>query len=256
MAPSTLRSALNYCLQRPDLTEADRAHLERWLEEVGDPVWEQLAADTRRYGELPAFVEGPYSIFIGSALRARQFAESQNDSPAVQRKLKQQHEQQESSDLLELAEKIDDVVRHRQSCRKAQHPQRVPSPTGPLPDLPQEAEAKRSLEWLRREADRIRQVAEKVSAGEPNWDCSPIPVRVSRQSGGKGKRNQSRELGVFMQQMVNCMYRCCGKPHYHAVSMITNIGFPDADVVAEDVRSVCRPTTRTARRKRCTQQMK
>ena len=271
MAAPTLKSALNHYLQptnlveelryrpliRPSLSEADRAHLKRWLKEVRDPVWEQLAADTRRYGKLPAVVEGhPYSIFIGSALRVRQFAESQNDSPVVQRKLKQQHEQQERSDLLALAEKIDDVVRHRQSCRKAQHPQRVPSPTGPLPDLPQEAEAKRSLEWLRREAHRIRQVAEKVSAGEPNWDWGPIPVRVSRQSGGKGKRNQSRKLGVFMQKMVNCMYQLCGKPQYHAVSMITNIAFPDANVVAEDVRSACRPTTRTARRKRCTQPMK
>ena len=95
-----------------------------------DPVWEKIAADTRRHGKLPAFVEGPYSIFIGSALRARQFAESQTDTPAVQRKRKQQHEQQERSDLLALAEKMDEVVRHCQSCRKAQYPQRVPSPTG------------------------------------------------------------------------------------------------------------------------------
>src|SRR5262245_727362 len=186
-------------------------------------------------------------------LRARDFAERQTDTPAVQRKREQQREQQERSDLLALAEKMEDVVRHRQSRRKAQHPQRVPSPWGPLPDLPQEAEAKRSLDWLMREAHRLRQVAEKVSAGEPNWDWGPIPVRVSRQSGGKGKRNQSRKLGVFMQQMVNRMYQWCGKPHYHAVAMMTNIAFPDADVVAENVRSACRPTTRTARRKRCTQ---
>ena len=126
-------------------------------------VWKQLAAATTRHGELPAVVEGPYSIFISSALRARRFAESQTDTPAVQRKRKQQREQQERSDLLALAEKMDEVVRHRQSCRKAQHPQRVPSPTGPLPDLPQEAEAKRSLEWLGREAHRLRQLAEMRS---------------------------------------------------------------------------------------------
>jgi hypothetical protein len=256
MAAPALRSALNYYLQQPKLAEADRAHLKRWLAEARDPVWERIAADTRTYGELPAFVEGPYSYFIDSALRARQFAESQTDTPAVQRKRKQQHEWQDRSDLLELAEKIEDVLRHRQSCRKAQHPQRVPSPTGPLPELPQEAEAKRSLEWLGREAHRLRQVAEKVSAGEPEWDWDRIPVRVSRQSGGKGKRNQSRNLGVFMQRMVNCLYRCCGTPHYNAVATITNIAFPDADVVAENVRSACRPTTRTARRKRCTQPLK
>ena len=253
MAVPTLGSALRYHLQQHKLSEGDRGHLKRWLNEVDNPVWGQLAADTRKYGEMPTFVEGPYSAFISSALRARDFAESQTDTPAVKRKREQQREQQERSDLLALAEKMEDVVRHRRSCRKAQHPQRVPSPTGPLPDLPQEAEAKLSLDWLTREAHRLRQVAEKVSAGEPNWDWGPIPVRVSRQSGGKGKRNQSRKLGVFMQQMVNCMYRWCGKPHYHAVAMMTNIAFPDADVVAGNVRSACRPTTRTARRKRCTQ---
>ena len=256
MAAPTLKSALDYYLKRPGLTKADRVHLTRWLAEARDPVWEQIAADTRTCGELPTMVEGPYSSFIGSALRARQFAESQTETPAVQRKRKLQREQQDRSDLLELADKIEDVLRHHQSCRKTQLPRRVPSPRGPLPDLPQEAEAKQALEWLRREAPRLRQVAEKVSAGEPEWDLGPIPVRVSRQSGGKGKRNQSRNLGVFMQWMVNCMYQCCGKPRYDAVATMTNIAFPDADVVAENVRSACRLTTRTARRKRCTQPMK
>jgi hypothetical protein len=262
MAAPTLKSALNHYLQptnlveelkyptfRPSLSGADRAHLKRWFKEVRDPVWEQLAADTRRYGKLPAFVEGPYSYFIGSALRARHFAESETDAPAMRRKRKQQREQQERSDLLALADKMEEVVRHYQACRKAQHPQRVPSPSGiPLSPLLRELETKQSLEWLGRNAHRLRQLAEKkVSAGEPEWDWGPIPVHVSRQSGGKGKRNQSRKLGVFMQQMVNCMYRCCGKRCYDAVATMTNIAFPDADVVAENVRSACRPTTRTAR---------
>ncbi len=229
MVAPTLKSALNHYLQptnlveelryrpliRPSLSEADRAHLERWLKEVRDPVWGQLAAATRRHGKLPAFVEGPYSYFIGSALRARHFAESETDPPAMRRKRKQQREQQERSDLIALADKMEEVVRHYQACRKAQHPQRVPSPSG-----------------------------------------IPLPVHVSRKSGGKGKRNQSREVGVFMREMVNCMYDWCGKPRYRVVAAITNIAFPDADVVAEDVRSACRPTTRTARRKRCTQPMK
>jgi hypothetical protein len=246
MAAPTLRSALDYYLKRPGLTEADRAHLERWLAEARDPAWKRIAADTRTYDELPAFVECPYSYFIDSALRARQFAEGQTDTPAVQRKRKQQ---QDCLDLLELAEKMEDARRHRQSCRRAQHPQRVPSPTGPLPELPQEAEAKQSLEWLGREADRLWQLAWKVSAGEPEWDWERRPVRVSRQSGGKGKRNQSRKLGVFMQRMVNWMYQWCGKPRYDAVATITNVAFPDANVVSENVRSACRPTTRTGRRR-------
>ena len=246
MAAPTFKSALN----NYGRTEADREHLKRWAEHERDPVWERIAADARRYGELPPIVDAPYSLFIGAALRARQFAESQTDTPAVKRKREHQRGQQERSDLLKLAGKIDDFLRHYRACSEALQPVRVPSPKGPLTE---ELVAKLSLDWLEREAPRLRQLAEKVSARDPTWDWGPIPVRVSRQSGGKGKRNQSRKLGVFMQQMVNCMYRWCGKPHYHAVAMMTNIAFPDADVVAGNVRSACRPTTRTARRKRCTQ---
>jgi hypothetical protein len=213
---------------------------------VRDPIWEKIAADARAHGKLGPDVEDPYSILIGAALRARQFAESQTDTPDLQRKRKQQREQQERSDLLALADKMEEVVRHYQAYRKAQRPQRVPSPTGPLPE---EAEAKWSLEWLRREVHRLRQLAKRVSADEPET------VRVSRQRGGKGKRAQSRELSVFMQKMVTRMCQLCGKrkPHHRAVAAMTNIAFPDAEVVGEDVRSACRPTTRTARRKRCTQ---
>ena len=158
--------------------------------------------------------------------------------------------------MLALAEKMEDVVRHHQSCRKAQHLQRVPSPTGPLPDLPQEAEAKQSLEWLMREAHRLRQVAERCPRTGRIGTVVRIPFHVSRQSGGKRKRNQSREVGVFMREMVNCMDEWCEEPRHDVVATMTNIAFPDADVVAEDVRSACRPTTRPARRKRCTQPIK
>jgi len=246
MVVPTLGSALRYYLRQHKLSEGDRAHLRRWLNEVDHPVWGQLAADTRKYGELPTFVEGPYSVFIGSALRARHFAQSKTDPPAVQRKRKQQREQQERSDLLALANKMEDVVGHYQACRKAHHQQPVPSPSGvPLPPLLR-LEMKQ-LEWLERNALRVRQLAERVSAGEPNGDWDRIPIHVSRQSGGKGKRNQSRELSVFMQLMVDCMCRLCGKPRYAVVAMMTNIAFPDADVAEVNVRSACRPTTRAGR---------
>jgi hypothetical protein len=266
MAAPTLESTLNRFLQptnlneelryRPlirSLSEADRAHLARWLKDARDPVWEQLAAATRQRGKLRAYVEDPYSYFIDSALRARQFAESQIDTPDLQRKRKQQREQEERRDLLVLADEMDRMVRNYLACRNAQYPQPVPSPSGvPLSPPPREAEGKRALEWFKREAQRLRQLAKRVSADEPET------VRVSRQRGGKGKRAQSRELSVFMQKMVTCMCQLCGKrkPHHHAVAAMTNIAFPDADVVGEDVRSACRPTTRTARRKRCTQSPK
>jgi hypothetical protein len=104
MAPSTLRSALSYYLKRPGLTEDDRAHIKRWFVEADDPVWEKIAADTRAYGEVGPVVEGPYSIFIGSALRARCNAESLKDtSPSLLSKQEHQREQQRRIDLLELA---------------------------------------------------------------------------------------------------------------------------------------------------------
>jgi hypothetical protein len=241
MAAPTFKSALN----NYGRTEADREHLKRWGEHERDPVWERIAADARRYGELPPIVDAPYSLFIGEALRARRFAEGEV-SPASQRKRNQQREQQERSDLLNLAGKIDDMLRHYRACSKARSPVRVPSPKGPFRE---ELIAKLSLDWLESEAHRLRQLAEKVSAGDPTWDWGPIRVRVSRQNGGKGKRNQSRKLGVFMQRMVNCMYQLCGKPRYDAVAMMTNIAFPDADVDEENVRSACRPTTRAGRRR-------
>src|SRR6516164_2512999 len=241
MAAPTFKSALN----NYGRTEADREHLKRWGEHERDPVWEQIAADARRLGKLPPIVDAPYSLFIGAALRARDFAERQTDTPAVKRKREQQRGQQERSDLLKLAGKIDDFLRHYRACSKALQPVRVPSPKGPLTE---ELVAKLSLDWLESEAPRLRQLAEKVSAGDSTWDWGPIPVRVSRQSGGKGKRNESRKLKVFMQRIVNCMYELCRKPRYDVVATITNIAFPNANVISEDIRSACRPTTRAGRR--------
>src|SRR5262245_16694391 len=245
MAAPTFKSALNNCLQWPRLTDADREHLKRWAEHERDPVWERIAADANRY-KLPSMVDAPYSLFINAALRARQFAEGKVVSPAVQRKRNQQREQQERSELLELANKGDDFLRHYQACSKTRSPVRVPSPDGPFPE---ELVAKLSLDWLKREAHRLRQLADKVSTHDPTWDGGPIRVRVSRQSGGKGKRNQSRSLGVFMQRMANCMHELCGKPRHDVVATITNIAFPNANVTSEDVRSACRPTTRVGRRR-------
>ena len=223
---------------------------------VRTPCGSKLAAATRRHGELPAVVEGPYSIFIGSALRARRFAESQTDTPAVQRKRKQQREQQERSDLLALAEKMEDVVRHHQSCRKAQHPQRVPSPTGPLPDLPQEAEAKRSLEWLGREAQQApstcREECPRTSRAELGLGSNPRPRQQAEWWKGKAQ-SVTRTGCVHAGRWSTACTEWCGKPRYDAVAAMTNIAFPDADVVGENVRSACKATTRTARRKRCTQ---
>jgi hypothetical protein len=249
----TLRSALHHVGQSPRLTEDDRAHLKRWLAEVSDPVWEQIAADARAFGELPPFVEGPYSCFIWSALWARRSASAAaNESPSLQRKWEQQRWQQERADLLALAEELDKVAQRYRDCKPAQAPRRPPPPDDAPPAPPsalelRELEASRAMDWLGSEAQRLRQLAERERGNEPDWGWH-FPERISRQSGGKGKNRRSRELGVFIRKMVNCLYRSCGRPRYHAVAVMTNIAFPTAKVDDEDVRGICRPTTRAARR--------
>jgi hypothetical protein len=241
MAPCTLRSALNYYLKQPGLTEDDREHIKRWFVEADDPVWEKIAADTRAHGEVAAVVEGPYSIFIGSALRARCNAKSLADtSPSLLSKQEHQREQQRRIDLLELADRIDEVVRRYPLWRSPQAP---PPPGSANPDW---LEEQRSLKWLEQQAQKLRQRAATDQKAHPGWDY--VRVNVSRQSGGVKKHPQSRELGVFIRTIVNCMHRACGKPCYHAVATMTNIAFPDAYLGAEDVRSLCRPTTRSGRR--------
>lgn len=240
MSEPTLKSALLYCEQIPSLTEADRAHLKRWHSQVKDPVWVQIAADAMAYGELPPIVEGPYSYFINSALRARRSAASMKDSPSVQRKRKDQLEQKWRADLLVFAEKLEEVARQFKSFSR-----RLPPDPSGKPTVPR-LERERSLEWLKREAQEMRQRAEQKPRDDYRGDY--VQVNVSRQSRGPKKGTRSRELGVFMQIMVNSLHRACGKPRHHAVAAMTNIAFPDANVDLDDVRSACRPTTRAGRR--------
>jgi hypothetical protein len=254
MAEPTLRSALLYVGQSPRLTDADRAQLKRWLAEVKNPVWEKIASDISSHGELPNFVEGPYSAFILYALRARAYATG-SPSTYLQRKWKQHEWQQERADLLALADELDRVTRLYRDCKPAQAPRRPPPPDDILPAPPSalelwELEAKRSLDWLSSEAQRLRRLAVLEPGSELDWGLGRIPERISRQSGGRGKHPQSRQLGTFIRKMVNWFYEFCGRPHHRAVAVMTNIAFPTANVDADYVGSLCQPTTRAERRRK------
>lgn len=248
----TLKSALLYFDQRYSGSAADRAHIKRWLDEVDDPVWEKIASDIRLYGELPtSLVEGPYSSFIGSALRARVSAEKA-DSPSMQKDRNQRREHQERVDCFEYALIIEDVARLYPKFRLRLDLSGPPDPDNEQSRSIEELEALNSLEWLARKAMQLRHLAEGSTNDESKFESDnwAAPVRVSRQSYGKKQRGRSRQVGVFIQEMVNCLYRSCGKPRYQAVAIMTNIAFPGANVDPEDVRSVCRPTTRVGRRRK------
>jgi hypothetical protein len=234
-----MKSALVNRLGDPTLSEADRAHLERWLDEADDPVWEQIAAEAESYVILPPLVDSPYSSFIGTALRLRNYVETKLDKPHLLRKRERERREQKFADLTALATMMDEVVRRYRRLRPM-----PPDPSG------RPGKWELPLEWLKQEAKSIRHQAQDFLEPEPDYSGGPLRVNVSRQTGGKRKRRHSRELGVFMQEMVNLMYSACGKPRYQAVAIMANIAFPAANVDADDVRSACRPTTRAGRRRR------
>jgi hypothetical protein len=207
MAQPTMKSALANRLGDPELSEVDRSHIKRWLAEADDPVWEQIAADAETYGELPPFVDGPYSSFIGTALRLRNYVETELDKPHLLRKRERERREQKFADLMALATMMDEIVRR--------YSERDPGPPDPS-GRPGEWEL--PLEWLKKEAQRVRRRAGDLLMDADDWGSTygPVRVNVSRQSGGKMKRRRSRELGVFMQEMVNLMYSACGKPRYQA----------------------------------------
>jgi hypothetical protein len=67
-----------------------------------------------------------------------------------------------------------------------------------------------------------------------------IEIKVSRQSGGQGKRDRSRALGLFVKKMVNLMYDVTQHPRYEYVAKLTNVALPDAAIGAEEVRQYCK----------------
>jgi hypothetical protein len=239
----TLRSALAYVGERPDLTPADRAHLERWCAAAANPLWDKLAADFQA-GEVS--IVDPYSALIVWALRARAHA---SENPTwLSKKQAQQKWKETHTELVALAEDLDRVARRYRDCEAAR-PRRRPPPPDDQQSAPRsQEEPKRYLDWLEAEAERLR----KLAAREPQTDFldgfGHVPEHISRQSGGKGKHKHSRELSAFSRRMVNFCHLCFGRPHHQAVALMANIAFPKAYVDADKVRVFCKPTTREGRR--------
>jgi hypothetical protein len=95
------------------LDAADRAYLRRWADYYADdPIWEEIVADARAYGQLPHL--SMHSELILYALRVRRFAESVRlgEDPDLRERQKRRAE------LLALAVKADDLARHYQEAEK------------------------------------------------------------------------------------------------------------------------------------------
>src|SRR3954453_6702110 len=103
-------SALRYYLARPGLPGADRAHLERWINQASDPIWNKIASDAAREAALsPYLVEGLYSCFIGAALRARAQAGNLISVTASKKEFLARR-QMKGDQTLSLALRIDELL--------------------------------------------------------------------------------------------------------------------------------------------------
>jgi hypothetical protein len=232
MAVNVKAALLSY-RQQPTLTDFDRAHIDRWLAEASNPVWQIIVENLEATGEIPPIEGGIINLVIGSALRARKHAESARYETIEIKKQRQIEAQKQRENFVSLASDIEEVVKKVRAFRTAM-------PPDPNPNSSRELEARRSLEWLEAQAKLLRRRAAPPSSHSQADDWEFVPTRARRQSGGRGRRTRTRELGVFMAELVNFMHSYFGKPQYEFVASLTNVAFQDADIGAEEVRQYCR----------------
>jgi len=232
-----VKEALLWCRQHPSLTEDDRAHIDRWMAEARDPVWQKIVAAIETADRLPPIQGGFFCFVVFSSLRCRRYAEEAVYETKAMKKERELEAQKRREGRLALASDIEDIVRRvRAHRRKWEAP--------PISATWRETEAQQALAWLEQQSRIIRRSAESSSDFSDNF----VPETVSRQTGGVEKRPHSRQLGVFMKKMVNCMHQSTGNPRYEFVAKLTNVAFPNADFGAAEVRQRCRRRTRYTRR--------
>jgi len=220
---STFKAALASLLDGDRLAVEDRAHLQRWYTDwVDDPALEKVTRTERPDLGDPTAI--PYKI-VFAAMQARRIAEDamvgldRAAAAMTENRLR----------WLSLADKAQALADFYGAGHLFETQEFFEQRLMSLPAL---------RELMARQAELLRECA-----GE-----EPKPTtRISRQRSGS-VRPEARKYVAFMDYMVQCMRLLCGQPHYAAVSAITNITFPEADVDAEDVRSATKPTTRLGRR--------
>jgi hypothetical protein len=210
------------------LRSSDRDFLQKWVDEYADePDWDKLVADGRRF-QSPMF---DYVWLIWYALRARRAAEdaSSGVDPLDEERKKRREE------LLDLAKSADALAAF---WRQAEGKSAVLEPW--LPPFPVPFEQVLQFQELnKKQAACLRRIA-----GQP-----PRVTPISRQR-RSGKREQTRESGVFMRTMVEFMRKICGRPRNEVVATLASIAFPSTEFSTEDVRTAMQPTTQSGRRRK------
>jgi hypothetical protein len=245
---SALTKAIRDVRQQESLTKKDRLHLDRWQRQADDPIWDDLAGAIAARGELFRSVDWASSLMVQYALRARRQAEEYG-----QFNPKQEHEKREQikADLLALADKMENVVKHYLTCKTVHESGQPPPPDVDRYEDPVIAMRKQSLAWLQKDAQRIRERAMAITT-TPSipYDIGfHYEVLVRRQRRGRN-RSESGVISIFVQDMAGFIRERIGKPRWSTIADLTNVAFPSVEVDEDAVRSMCKPTTREGRRKK------
>ena len=225
--PRTFQQALTAVSEDPQLTKADRDHLERWASQGNsyDDIWRRLAASAERYGMLPP--DSMYETIVREALFMRAIAESAQSGIDFNLRERQQHHERH----LDLAKKSDELADYYRWAARysgiANFFSRFLKPVGELEDF-----HRKEAEILRRRAGRRPKSS----------------LRIRRQSRSKS-RTGLRKVNVFID-LTDCFIRDLigSAPDHQAIAVLTNIAFPGYHLIADDVRKALRPTTREGRK--------
>lgn len=225
--PQTFRQVLAIELSDRNVTQADRAHLERWVSEGRrhDAIWRRLDVAAEALGMLPR--GSTYLSMIKEALFMRQCAERAQSGIDFDLRERQQYHQRHL-DLAKKAEDLADYFRWAAGYSGiADFFGRSFRPVGELE------------EFHRKEAEILRR-----RAGRPPKSS----VRISRQDRSK-ERKGLRKIHAFID-LADRFIRdwICDTPDHEAVAVLTNIAFPGFDLVHDDVRKALRATTREGRK--------
>ena len=147
--PRTFQQALTAVFEDPQLTKADRDHLERWASEGHsyDDIWRRLAAAAELHGMLPP--NSTYETIVREALLMRETAESAESGIDFNLRERQQYHERH----LDLAKKSDELADYYRWAAGysgiANFFSRFFKPVGELEDF-----HRREAEILRRRAGR------------------------------------------------------------------------------------------------------
>jgi len=218
-----------------DLASTERSFLKRWTAGWADEtIWEKIIADACARGSWEKTTL--HSQLIWYALEAKRVAtrvKSGVDPVFLE-------EQQQRAELLELADKADDLARYFKEVEKYSGIAMFFHSNLKLPVMPEQ-------EAVRREESgflRVRQLQKlhRVEARLLRKRADRVPKKhtfVSREEG-------SREVNAFIHSMAMFMKDFCGKPHRPAIATLTNIAFRLA-FDSNDVHKALESSTRKAR---------